>query len=493
MEKKNKILIGIGIFMACAVVGIVLFFVGKKVTNVIDSNTAENETAAYQCDCMLFYEQKTGYINKKIEGVERGGTSVVCGNYIYSVYFEEYQDYSIKIFETAGENSRYVKDIKLKEYLFEKITNDSYFEVRKMFEISDMLVVICDTSVGFADYCKLLCFDVSDIENIEVVYETLLSQTSFEFFEKDDCLYIIDRKCVEAISFDGEIRKLEKFKYEHDGRMEVYVTAENMYFMTRKNENDKMFFVEKISYEDGIFESDAIAEIKGCLLSKSKHMLNDATEENDLGIYENNGELRFVVNESHESGSKYCAYRLDDNLNVIEKTSGLWKKEALESIGYIDEIDSVMFQWNDEKILAIGKTQGDVTLTMYTLDSEGKMFEETSIKLQESSSLDEMYKKKTPMIDSERNIIGIGVSSYDNGSRAAQDGISYYIISYEEGKFVKKAYVFYENYKPHIKYGSVETTTSGVRRGDYYYVANTGGEISVISLDTFEITKINCQ
>ena len=493
MEKKKRILMGMGILVACAVVGIVLFLAGKKVVNVIVGDSLEEETTTYQCDCMLFYEQKTGFINKKIEGVEKGGTSVVCGDYIYSVFFEEYQDYSIKIFETAGEDSRYVKDIKLKEHLFEKVTNNSYFEVRKMFEISDMLVVICDTSVGFADYCKLICFDVTDIENIEVAYETLLSVNSFAFFEKDDCLYAMDRESIEVISFDGNIRKLEEFKYEHDGRMEVYVTAENMYFMTRKNEKDKMFFIEKISYKDGIFESDAIEEIKGCLLSKSMHTINGASEENELGIYENNGELRFIVNESHESGSKYYAYRLNDKLEVIEKASGLMKQEALEVIGCVDETESVMYPWEDGKILSVSKSQGDVKLTMYTINVDGEMLEETSMKLQESSSLDTMYKEKTPMIDVERNIIGIGVSSYDNGSRAAQDGVSYYIISYEEGNFVKKAYVFYENYKPHIKYGSVATTTSGVRMGDYYYVANTGGEISVISLDTYEITKINCQ
>lgn len=489
MEKNKRIFMGVAIFVASVIVVLVLFLLGKKVINVIGGDD-ENETTEYQCGCMHFYELKQGYVNKKIEGVDRGGQICTGDKYLFTTYCEDWCDYSIKVYEAMGEDSCFVTSINLKNYLYEKVNWESYFTVRQMFVISNKLVVVCDMGAGHNLDKRILCFDYSNINDIKLIDEKKYSNNYFDFFTQDNYLYALGKNRVQAIEFGDNIKVIGEFKNEHDGRMEMYITSETMYFMTRKGENAKYFYVEKVDYEKGKFESKAIAEVEGCLLDANGYIFDGAQEEDELGIHEKDGSLYFIVNDSYEENSKYFAYCLDEDLKIIKNESNLEKQDAFEQIGYLNRVEKVFYPWNDGKILAFDKKQGDVRLVMNTKGSMDELLEEASMKLPESTSTDTLYRDKDAFIDLEKNIVGLFTQSFDSNSN---EGVSYYILKYEDGAFVRKAYVFCKKYVETMAHNMAETTTDGVCLGNYYYVMNTGGEISVISLDTFEISKINCQ
>lgn len=453
-----------------------------------ESKTEKEQTTAFECGCMSYYDKEVGYVNMKIEGVDRGAMSVATGNYIFSVFYEEFYDYSIKVYEAAGKETKYIKDISLKECLFGTVSAGNSFEVADVFSISDRLVVVCGIGTGLINVQKyeILCFDTRDIDNINLVYKTTLSKDYFEFFEKDGYMYAVGKKSVVSMNFAENPGIVDKYEIISDGRVEMYINQNNMYFITRDDESENELVVSRVEYADGNIDEVARTKVVGCLYDRSAAIIG-VSNDDDMGIYEKDGKLSFIIRD-HQKEKKYNAYVLDEKLEVIEQFENMTKREGLSQIGNTSELNDVWYDWFDEKSIKIGMYQGKVELTMNEESNE-----EGFVRLNESTSIGTLYRDKKALVDSERNIICVGVESYDIGSNGSEAGISYYIFSYEDGKFVKKAYVFYETYMPHVKYGSVDTSTDGMCIGNYYYVVNTGGEVSVISLEDFEITKVNAR
>ncbi len=432
------------------------------------------------------------YINLKVEGVNSGQKAAACGNYIFSSYCVDFLKYAINIYKADGKDTTYVKSFDLVNDAATNKKGEIYFEVVDVLNLSERLVVICSMGMGEINthYYNVLCYDVENIDDIKLVSCQNVSADYFEFWVKGEYLYGIGESSVMSMSFAGEPKFVDEFEVVNDGRMEIYINENHIYFITRQSKEASQVSVLKLDYEDGIFNTIAHTKLSGRLLN-SDTMYVGVISEDEMGIHEKDGKFSFLItNEADES--KYTAYVLDENLGVIRNDKNISKNEALKAINYSKDSLEIYYSWKDEEKLAVGLESGDVQITMYDIANQSEYIEKASVKLSESVSDDSLYKTRKALVDSERNLICIGVSSMDKNSGGRMlNGISHYVFSYEDEKLVEKAYVYYSDYRMDREYSSDETSTNGMLIGDYYYVVNTGGQISVISLDSFEITEID--
>lgn len=301
----------------------------------------------------------------------------------------------------------------------------------------------------------------------------------------------------------------------NNGSIEMYVSGKNIYLLSNTYEYDDKGYgvnimeISKFGYENGVITPLNQRELKGYI-------------DDVFCIDEYNDYLRLVVTRFEQYTEINTLYVLDSELNIKGTIDDIAPGERIYSarftgdIGYfvtfkqVDPLFSVdlsdptnpqiigelkipgfseyMHIWDDNTMFGIGEEDGFIKLSMFDITDPTNVIEKDKTILEDMYHSSALYNHKAIFINGEKNVIGFMCEGYVVGTDQiyGYDTIksvgSYYLYSYEDGKFVEKLEIPMES----IYYGM---NVRGMYIGEYIYIASTTGDIIVVSMDNYEIVK----
>ncbi len=454
----------------------------------------------------------------------------------------------LDIIKADGENTEYIAQYDLNKYIVEKLgTGIGYYYIDDMILYDDKLIVIGSMNLeaySYKGHTIIAVFDRNDELNIELMKCFTVSGDYSQCRMNNGYLYVISNYNIDLNNIepqvDGEAIKCgniyisecdEYRKYMiftafnmkeepsyvsdcavvNDGYPEIYASNDNIYLITS-------------SYKDGFFNSRQIMNIMKFTYDEGKvtpkaSLQVDGWLDDIFCIDEYNGYLRIVVTSAKNGEEINTLYVFDSELKETGKIEDIAPRERIYSarfdgdIGYfvtfeqIDPLFSVdlsdpanpkivgelkipgfseyMHMWSEDKMLGVGKEDGNVKLSMFDISDPHNVKEEDKTILQDIYNSEALYNHKAILVNSSKNIIGFCadglnyVQTFDYGY--VEQGSFYFIYAYENETFVLKQAVSVKE----MNGGQVR----GMYIGNYIYVVETLGNIKVISLDNFEVVK----
>lgn len=295
----------------------------------------------------------------------------------------------------------------------------------------------------------------------------------------------------------------------------TYMSEENIY-VTNYSYKDDITFIAKTGYKDGKFLDVIEGNVAGRLYGQ-------------FAMDEYNGYLRLVTTDAKDQAfiddgrrETNIVYVLDGSLQEIGKIEGIADGESIYSArfmgdtGYFvtyyqtDPLFKVDFSdpanpviagqleitgysdylhlWEDDKLMGLGKVDGEMKLSMFQLSDNGDMDEITREVLEYCYDSPASYNHNALMISPKANLIGFTTAIY----KEAYEELTYEVYSYVDGKFVKRISekileMNWEEYGESTM-GKYENgyNTRGVYAGEKLYIVVPGEKVSIYNINTME-------
>ncbi len=501
-------------------------------------------------------DNETDYSDTTVrtEGVLEADCIKTDGKYIFALssksYYWRYEEsfVELQITKADGENTINIGKLDIKKMIEEKYPEyEGYYVINDMLLSGEKLIILGDyctedyqndktviavfdrTDEGKITLNK--CFFVSGYYNQCRMNNGYLYVISNYRFTKDTLKPMIDDKYMECkdiylsesdeyseymifTSYDmnDEPVMVDNKAIVHDGYPEMYATKSNIYLLSSVYKSSffkggkEVLCIMKFSYEDGIIEALATAEIDGWL-------------EDVFCVDEYNEYLRIVVTSYKNNDEINTLYVFDKEMVKVGSIENIAPGERIYSarfdgdVGYfvtfrqVDPLFSVdlsnpsepkiigelkipgfseyMYMWDEGKMLGIGEENGEVKLSMFDISDPHNVTEEDKTILEDVYSSEALYNHKAILVNGNKNIIGFAADGYfsliTDDTYDLNFSQFYCIYAYEDGKFVEKATV---------NLGSdFNGNVRGMYIGEYIYVVTTWGTVDVISMNDYSIVK----
>ena len=313
-------------------------------------------------------------------------------------------------------------------------------------------------------------------------------------------------------NMDGEPEILDNKAIVHDGEPEMYASSQNIYLISSVYETSlfsgskQALCIMKFAYGEGKITASATTKIDGwledvfCVDEYNTYLRIVVTsyknydEINTLYVFDN--ELKEVgIIEDIAPGERIYSARFDGDIGyfvTFRQMDPLFSVDLSDPanpkiIGElkIPGFSEYMHMWGDGKMLGIGEEDGLIKLSMFNISDPYNVTEEDKAIIENVYYSEALYNHKAILVSGTKNIIGFSAFGYwsdiiDDEVRL-RDGEYYFLYAYDNGEFVQKAAIEFDDYN----YGQVR----GMYIGDYIYVVRAIGEISVVTMDDFELVK----
>ncbi len=485
-------------------------------------------------------------IDGEVDVYYEGGYDYYYDNYYYSDYKKNVLDIAL----ADGANTEYIVRYDIDAMINEEFDKELGVYDVDMILYDEKLIVIGNYSGDYANYNSetlIAVFDRSDVMDMKLVKCFTVSGAYSQSRMNNGYLYIVSKQKVNGDSIkpyvdgcsmecsdiyisenddyklysiftsynmSGEPALVDNKAVIDDGYGELYASTGNFYLLSSSfkdtlfSGSKRTLYIMKLSYVDGIITPVATTEIDGWL-------------EDVFCVDEYNEYLRIVVTSTKNYDEINTLYVFDKFLSETGKIEDIAPGESIYSarfngdIGYFvtfEQVDPLftvdlsdptspkiigelkipgfseyMHMWNEDRMFGIGEEDGYIKLSMFDISNPYDVKEEDKTVFENMYYSSALYNHKAILVSPDKNIIGFCAEGWVNYGWM-EDGVMYdgmmsagcyYIFAYEDGEFVEKQVVIDEdNFYEDVR---------GMYIGDYIYVVNVSGKISVISMDDFEI------
>ena len=514
--------------------------------------------------------------NLRTEGVSEADIVKTDGEYIYSLVSDS--DKEIAVILPDGGNTTVVAKFCPLENISRWYENETAADVietiEEMYIYEKKLIVVCEISEpyykennnnyndnynyviddsiyvgGYFGYrydskTIIRTFDVSDVDNIEMVSELAVDGDYSTTRLKDGYLYIMTNREIldsddvipeindeEMISCDDvymseytdyssymiissvDLDDMSKFKdYKavlQSWESTSYVSGSNIYLYTDLyTANGIKTELMKFAYSEGVIEPDNAVNFAG--------YLNDT-----FCIDEYNDYLRLIVTTNDSDGISNDLLVMDSDLVQVGMIRDIAVGETVYSarfmgdIGYFvtfyqtDPLFSVdlsnpvnptiigeleipgfseyLHPWGDDMLLGIGEEDGEIKLSMFDISNPSNVTEENKVILDDVQYSPALWDYKSVLIDSEKNLIGF--SGYAYGVYVYEEnGIT--MIEEREAGYKYLIYQYGEDgFEKKVSMEMESDWIDGYRGlyiGEYVYIVNVFDGVTVLNINDFQ-------
>lgn len=307
-----------------------------------------------------------------------------------------------------------------------------------------------------------------------------------------DCIYLPERGNSSLLVSSADLKKNGKvvdMKMVVSDSARIYVSNSSIFLYEVDYSSTQTYTkIAKFAMDQGQIQGVDAASVRGEILDS-------------FAVNEYQGYLRVLTTDWQDGRDVNEVYVLDSDMRLTGELSGIapgeriYSARFLKDTGYFvtyrntDPLFTVDFSepenpritgelkvtgfseylhfWGEDKLLGIGYEtdpetgeQTGIKLSMFDISDPSGVQEESRLVIKEADYSPALYEYKCVLADSEKNLIGFAVESYDEGDA----GKNYQVFSYENGAFVRKLKETLEDY------GDI-SVYRGLYAGKYFYLA----------------------